>query len=432
MLTPFKLLPFFPVRVRLGVVFVNRNLVEVLARVRVVREHVGWGHLQINDAERWSGWEDGFSVCGKFADADQWRLSLLGKQCHWRSAIHAGQVRTIVEASPLLFFASPFCLYSSLSQPSPFVAHDSAPPTGMASSSSPWQKPSRFKEHLSLSISHPDIHNFEQSKFSPDSPPAHPLRTASLTLAGTPPSLMRARDIPEDIESLRSHGSSTRRLTIRDRFTKIFFDVRTLDERSNSHDGDLISVRPLSPWAPLKLEKEKSPLPTTHPALRNSPPQKKQTKRRFRWWALLLILIILALLGNLAFLNVRVVELTKVIKQNTPPSSTPAPSSPDNVQECLSQFTLNAPSNPSSYPCSTCLPILSNVTGNADAVNAVQFCGLRAILESTSTTGQTALSTGGWGKDLRVCTWSGVSCSGSDIVTSLYVFSSSDSVICKR
>jgi len=40
-------------------------------------------------------------------------------------------------------------------------------------------------------------------------------------------------------------------------------------------------------------------------------------------------------------------------------------------------------------------------------------------LESTSTTGQTALSNGGWGKDLRVCTWSGVSCSDSGLVTSL-------------
>ncbi|KAF9652818.1 L domain-like protein [Thelephora ganbajun] len=107
-----------------------------------------------------------------------------------------------------------------------------------------------------------------------------------------------------------------------------------------------------------------------------------------------------------------------------PSSSTPTPtpsSSPssDNVKECLSQFTLNAPSNPSAYPCSTCLPILSNMTNNVDAANAVQFCGLRAILESTSTTGQTALSNGGWSKDLRVCTWSGVSCSDSGLITSL-------------
>ena len=36
-LTPFKLLPFFPVRVRLGIVFVDCDLVEVLARVRVIR-----------------------------------------------------------------------------------------------------------------------------------------------------------------------------------------------------------------------------------------------------------------------------------------------------------------------------------------------------------------------------------------------------------
>jgi hypothetical protein len=287
----------------------------------------------------------------------------------------------------------------------------------MASTPSPWQKPSRFKEHLSISPS--DNYGVEQSRFSPDSPPAHPLRSASLTLAGTPPSLKNARDIPEDVESLRSHGSHTRRLTVRDRFTKIFFDVRTLDDRSSGRDGDLVSVRPLSPWAPLNLDKEKSPLPTTYPALRYPPPQKKQ-KKRFRWWALLLILVLLALLGNVAFLNVRVVELTKVIKENTPSSPTPSnPSSSGDVQECLSQFTLNAPSDPSAYPCSTCLPVLSNVTGNADAANALQFCGLRAILESTSTTGQTALSNGGWGKDLRVCTWSGVSCSDTGLVTSL-------------
>jgi len=59
------------------------------------------------------------------------------------------------------------------------------------------------------------------------------------------------------------------------------------------------------------------------------------------------------------------------------------------------------------------------MANNTDAANALQFCGLRAILESTSQTGQTALSNGGWGKDLRVCTWSGVSCSGSGLVTAL-------------
>lgn len=294
----------------------------------------------------------------------------------------------------------------------------------MASTPSPWKKPSRFKEHLSITPS--NDFGIEQSKFSPDSPPPLPLRTASLTLAGTPLSLKNTRDIPEDVESLRSRGSpNVRRQTLRDRFTKIFFDVRTLDDRSTGRDVDLVSVRPLSPWAPLNVDKkEEPPLPTAYVAPSHSPPQKKQEKRRFRWCAFLLILIILALLGNVAFLNVRVFELTKVVNGNTPssptPTSTPSnPSSSDDAKECISQFTLNAPSNPSAYPCSTCLPVLSNVTNNADAANAVQFCGLRAILESTSTTGRTAFSNGGWSKDLRVCTWSGVSCSDSGLVTSL-------------
>jgi hypothetical protein len=46
-LTPFKLLPFFPVRVRFGVVVVDGDLVEVLPRVRIVREHVDRSHFPI-------------------------------------------------------------------------------------------------------------------------------------------------------------------------------------------------------------------------------------------------------------------------------------------------------------------------------------------------------------------------------------------------
>ena len=72
MLTPFKLLPFFPVRVRLGEVLVNRDLVETLVRVRVVREHVGRSHLPIDRREGWSGTEGiGFQCVGKFIRTDQ-------------------------------------------------------------------------------------------------------------------------------------------------------------------------------------------------------------------------------------------------------------------------------------------------------------------------------------------------------------------------
>jgi len=67
-LTPFKLLPFFSVRVRFGVMLVDRDLVEVLAGVRVIREHVGWSHFPINRSEGSSGMEgrDGLRACGKF------------------------------------------------------------------------------------------------------------------------------------------------------------------------------------------------------------------------------------------------------------------------------------------------------------------------------------------------------------------------------
>jgi len=50
-LTPFKLLPFFPVRIHFGVVLVDFNVVEVPARIRVIRKHVGWGHFPINTGE---------------------------------------------------------------------------------------------------------------------------------------------------------------------------------------------------------------------------------------------------------------------------------------------------------------------------------------------------------------------------------------------
>ena len=232
----------------------------------------------------------------------------------------------------------------------------------------------------------------EAPRFSPDRP-SHPRRSNT----GVVPS------VPEDVESLRSHRSSWGI----SRLSGVFFNARTLDQAGNV---DLV-LRPLSSLSLLDVSKDEPRSPTTNRAPNHSPPQKSQKKRRFRWCTFMLILVILALLGNVAFLDVRVVELIKIINRKTPSS--------DAVRECLSQFTINAPSNPSAYPCSTCLPILSTMTNNSDAANAAQFCGLRAILESTSASGQTSLSNGRWGKDLRVCTWSGVSCSDSGLVTSL-------------
>lgn len=265
---------------------------------------------------------------------------------------------------------------------------------------------SRFFEELDTTPpgSGGGIDELERSKFSPDSDPPSPQRSWLSPLASK-----AARSTHEDVESL----SKQQRRTVLERFGSLIF-----------RNSGVYSNRPLPPTpSVVNSEKVQYP-PATRPTSGRVPPQTKQKKRRSRWCVFVLILIILALLGNVVFLDVRVVELTKVTDKNTP--SSPAPTSNSSnptseaVGECLSQFTIDAPSNPSAYPCSTCLSILSNLTSNnSDAANAVQFCGLRAILESTSTTGQTALSNGGWGKDLRVCTWSGVSCSNSSLVTSL-------------
>ena len=78
MLTPFKLLPFFPVRIRFGVMLIDCNLVEVLAGIRVIRKHVGWGHFPIDSAGKaWSGMEEMvFWRAGKLYT----RVSFLGIQ----------------------------------------------------------------------------------------------------------------------------------------------------------------------------------------------------------------------------------------------------------------------------------------------------------------------------------------------------------------
>ena len=91
---------------------------------------------------------------------------------------------------------------------------------------------------------------------------------------------------------------------------------------------------------------------------------------------------------------------------------------------------LDAPSDPTGYPCGTCLPLLAAVPANASLVYPVArdgtvFCGLRSIWEDAGQQGQAGLEAGGWVKDIKFCTWSGVRCNGAGRVSSLYVSSSS-------
>ena len=143
-----------------------------------------------------------------------------------------------------------------------------------------------------------------------------------------------------------------------------------------------------------------------------------------------LIIFLLFLLGDTIFLNVRVVRLSSQMT-STSSTSTKASSSSElsaDAQQCLSEFTLNAPTSPQSYPCSTCLSTLQGVPSNFTASNsndsqsiqnAIQFCGLRSIFDDASSDGQQGLSNEGWAKDVRFCAWSGVSCDGFGRVSSV-------------
>ena len=279
---------------------------------------------------------------------------------------------------------------------------------------------SKFREHLSLNLppSHLDV-PVETSKFSPTSTIAPSSRFSfgrsnsknSKHGKPTPP--------PRDVEA----GMSPTPSSLRDRFTKLFFDLRTL----GTADPDLPAqdLR-LSQWPPLHIEKHHCQCQLHDP--KHEARVRKQ-QRRSRCLLILLIIILLLLIGNTAFLNVRVLSLSTSPSTTSQTTSTSYALSVD-AQQCLSQYTIDAPSSPRSYPCSTCLSILQAVpssytSSSANAQNtqvinnAVQFCGLRAIYDTGDTQGQATLGNGSWAQNVNFCAWTGVSCDTSGQVTSL-------------
>lgn len=206
----------------------------------------------------------------------------------------------------------------------------------------------------------------------------------------------------------------------RDRFTKLFFDVRTL---MRDRDAELVPIQApqLHPWPPLHIDKKIC----CSDCLCH---QKKKRSRRDRFLIWVLVVVILLLLGDVIFLNIRVLVQSPAptIPITTTPSGSKTLSA--DAQECLSEYNVNAPSNPSGYPCSSCLPTLQSVPssfsdGNAtDAQqiqNAIQFCGLRALFDSMNSDGQNALKNGEWVQDVKFCAWSGVNCDGTGKVGAL-------------
>jgi hypothetical protein len=293
---------------------------------------------------------------------------------------------------------------------------------------------SRFREHLSITMPPPGL-NIERSRFSPDSSTGPSERDS--TLGG---SIMygSSRSRPLDPEKGLTGGTSTLSASpgIRDRFTRLFLDLR-----DGLRDGSRFAAGVASPppdvshppkmpeWRPLNVRKQ-APKCVCHS---QPPPQTRIQRQRNRALLAALAVFLLYLFINVTVLNVRSFSSSRLptsaaaaVTAATPPASAPASTDalPADTQQCISQYTLNAPSNPTAYPCGACLPLLAALPPSATAVYpaalaATQFCGLRSLWEDAGQQGQAALEAGGWVNNVKFCTWAGVRCDGSGRVSSL-------------
>ncbi|KAI0001051.1 hypothetical protein BJV77DRAFT_1155510 [Russula vinacea] len=264
----------------------------------------------------------------------------------------------------------------------------------------------KFKEHLSIAVPPPNP-TFEHSRFSPDSPSKQIFHLGRTIFNWASPRSQRF-DLEKGTASpghSRSNSAQSSQHSIKDRFAR-FFPLREGSRGSDSSGQRAVPIVAPSSEAPVwRLDNSAarscarylSPLPVH---------QRDRPQRSFVF---------------------RVASVTKMLSYTTaPPTSAPTGSVmlSGDTQQCLTQYTLNAPGDPTGYPCGTCLPLVTAVPANASAVypvarDATQFCGLRSIWEDAGQQGQAGLEAGGWVKDIKFCTWSGVRCNGAGRVSSL-------------
>jgi hypothetical protein len=294
--------------------------------------------------------------------------------------------------------------------------------------------PSKFKEHLSITVPPPNP-AFERSRFSADSPTEYSFPLGRHIFRRTSP---RSRGFdpekgpPASGSILSSHGSQP---SLRDRLARLFVILRV----SRRNDSSVQRVAPIvvapPSGAPVWRLDNIRESDTQHAS--HIHPRPTRTQERYGPALLFaFIIFLLYLFINVIVLNVRSFSPSHSsprLLPTTPPASTPTYTvmlSAD-TQQCITQYMLNAPNDPEGYPCSTCLPLVFAVPTNASAAvypvarDATQFCGLRSIWEDASQQGQAGLEAGGWVKDVKFCTWSGVRCNGAGRVSSLYVSPSS-------
>jgi len=263
-----------------------------------------------------------------------------------------------------------------------------------------WDRASKPQEPLTILVPSPDA-AIEPSRISREYPPAPSRAHSTWTNTATAKS---SRDV---------EAATVPSPRLRDRFTKFFFDMRTI---GRDHEPELPIQPPrLSEWPPLHIEKR------TSPCFQHCTRRQKKRKRD-RIMLIVLIVVILYLLGNVVALN------TRTFSSTSSTSSATAASLSADQQLCLSEYNINAPANASLYPCSTCFPVLQSIPSQFSAthaqdaqqvVNALQFCALRSIFDTADVAGQSELTTGGWVLNVLFCSWSGVECDGSGQVSSL-------------
>jgi hypothetical protein len=289
---------------------------------------------------------------------------------------------------------------------------------------------SGFKEHPSIGVLPPEPDPvFERSRFSPDSPTERRFSFGRPVFSNKSSQRPRPLDLEKGSAGNSTAGSQPgAQPSFRERFARLFVVLR-LGRTRDDDPSVQRAVAPVAPssnlpaWRPLDVRKQETVQCNCHS--QPAPQTRRQAwYRRTKRSALAVFLLYLFI--NIVILDVHLYQLAYWWPQAHSSSSAPTSTlmlSAD-TQQCINQYTLNAPGDPTGYACSTCLPLLAAVPPNATAAypiarDATQFCGLRSIWEDSGAKGQAGLEAGGWVKDIKFCTWSGVQCNGAGRVSSL-------------
>ena len=203
-----------------------------------------------------------------------------------------------------------------------------------------WKRAGKFRDGLSqITVTPPpDAPPVEKSQFSPDSPPPPPRGFTSHFRMASSSSTTQLHRTPRSLEA-GNRQSTDERPTIRER---IAFMLHRFHLWRSEPEIVPIQQPRLAPWPPLHVEK------------RACPCEDPKRKKRRRLAAIFLIIILLYLLSNTIALNVRLFG-TSTNGSNSSSSTSSSGNSHQfqlsaDQQQCVSQFSVDAPSNPSSFP----------------------------------------------------------------------------------